>query len=218
MTAIPLPWAAASRRHLPMQFHAGFRCSGPASWCPTSTASASATSTARRCSSRARAAHTATTSSTRRGSIRRSAASAALAGLRAELGEHGLGLVLDIVPNHVAASPDNPWWSSLLASGRRSPYAAFFDVDWERERAGRLLLPILGAPYGEELAAGNVRLDADAEAGFRLAVYERRLPLTPRSLRTWSPGGFRTPPRAGRGPPRRRRPGRAPRHPRASAR
>ena len=108
---------------------------------------------------------------------------AALAELRAALDEHGLGLVLDIVPNHVAASPDNPWWYSLLVHGRRSPYAAFFDVDWERERDGRLLLPILGAPYGDELAAGNVRLDTDLEAGFRLAVYERRLPLTPRSLR-----------------------------------
>jgi len=108
---------------------------------------------------------------------------AALDALGGELDRRGMGLVLDIVPNHMAASPDNPWWASLLAHGRRSPYARFFDVDWDRERDGRLLLPILAEPYGSELAAGTLRLVADAASGVRLAYYERRLPLTPRSLR-----------------------------------
>ena len=108
---------------------------------------------------------------------------AALDALGGELDRRGMGLVLDIVPNHMAASPDNPWWASLLAHGRRSPYARFFDVDWDRERDGRLLLPILAEPYGSELAAGRLRLVADAASGVRLAYYERRLPLTPRSLR-----------------------------------
>jgi (1->4)-alpha-D-glucan 1-alpha-D-glucosylmutase len=113
----------------------------------------------------------------------------ALRALGADLDACGMGLVLDVVPNHMAASLDNPWWYDLLARGRESPYAAFFDVDWERERDGRLLLPILGDLYGTELAAGNLRLVAEA-GEVHLAYFERRLPLTPRSLRhlrAWRP-------------------------------
>ena len=50
----------------------------------------------------------------------------------------GMGLVLDIVPNHMAASVDNPWWFDVLEKGQHSPYAAFFDVNWESKR---VLLP-----------------------------------------------------------------------------
>ena len=61
---------------------------------------------------------------------------------------HGMGLILDIVPNHMAASMDNPWWFDVLEKGQDSPYASFFDVNWETQR---ILLPILGKPYGEVL-------------------------------------------------------------------
>jgi len=46
------------------------------------------------------------------------------------LKNHGMGLLLDIVPNHMAASPGNPWWQDFLDKGRESPYAGFFDTDW----------------------------------------------------------------------------------------
>src|SRR5256885_10262754 len=50
----------------------------------------------------------------------------------AELKTRGMGLVLDVVPNHMAASSENPWWRDVLRRGRESPFATFFDVDWER--------------------------------------------------------------------------------------
>src|SRR5690625_4749395 len=58
--------------------------------------------------------------------------------------DHGLGLVLYIVPNHMAAHPDNPWWYSVLQDGPGSPFANWFDIQWNRpELQGKLLLPIL---------------------------------------------------------------------------
>ncbi|MFI6345852.1 malto-oligosyltrehalose synthase [Streptomyces sp. NPDC050560] len=70
--------------------------------------------------------------------------------------EHGLGLVVDIVPNHMAASPrHNAALRDVLRHGRDSAYARWFDVDWEAG-GGRLLLPVLGAPLGRELAALRV--------------------------------------------------------------
>jgi (1->4)-alpha-D-glucan 1-alpha-D-glucosylmutase len=85
----------------------------------------------------------------------------------------GMGLVLDIVPNHMAASVDNPWWFDVLEKGQDSPYAAFFDVNWESEK---VLLPILGKPYGEAL--DNEELVLKIENGRPvLQYYEQRLPI-----------------------------------------
>ena len=64
------------------------------------------------------------------------------------LQDRGMGLLLDIVPNHMAASLDNPWWFDLLEKGTESAYAQFFDVDWGTKK---VLLPILAQPYGEVL-------------------------------------------------------------------
>ena len=50
--------------------------------------------------------------------------------LTRELGQQSMGLLLDIVPNHMAASQENPWWRDVLDKKRRSPFAAFFDTDW----------------------------------------------------------------------------------------
>jgi maltooligosyltrehalose synthase len=47
-----------------------------------------------------------------------------------ELQAHGMGLLLDIVPNHMAATSENPWWMDLLEDGPRSAFASHFDVDW----------------------------------------------------------------------------------------
>ena len=71
-----------------------------------------------------------------------------LAALTAALRRHGMGQILDFVPNHMGIGrADNAWWLDVLEKGRASPYAKFFDIDW---RPGKLLLPVLR--YGFLLA------------------------------------------------------------------
>ncbi|MFA3876142.1 malto-oligosyltrehalose synthase [Streptomyces sp. MMCC 100] len=84
--------------------------------------------------------------------------------------EHGLGLVVDIVPNHMAMSPrhNRALWE-VLRRGPESPYARWFDIDWQAQ-GGRLLLPVLGAPVGEVL--GDLRVDGDV-----LRYHEHAFPL-----------------------------------------
>ncbi len=72
------------------------------------------------------------------------------------LREAGLGLLLDIVPNHMAAHPENPWWNDVLARGQASTYANFFDIDWS---PGKILLPILSEPYGNALESGRLSIE-----------------------------------------------------------
>lgn len=84
-----------------------------------------------------------------------------------------MGLILDIVPNHMAASLDNPWWFDVLAKGEESVYASFFDVNWESKK---VLLPILTRPYGEALE--NHELVLRVENGRPvLQYYEQKLPV-----------------------------------------
>lgn len=56
-----------------------------------------------------------------------------------------LGILLDIVPNHMAATDENPWWADVLARGPESPFASFFDIDWSMH-GGKVLLPVLAEP------------------------------------------------------------------------
>jgi (1->4)-alpha-D-glucan 1-alpha-D-glucosylmutase len=99
--------------------------------------------------------------------------------LCAALKKASLGLVLDFVPNHMAASEENLWWRSVLEWGPESPFAAFFDIDWS---APKLLLPILGVSYGEALRDGTLGVAFDAATGsFSFTCYERHLPLSPPS-------------------------------------
>ncbi len=103
---------------------------------------------------------------------------AGFAALSAALDAAGIGLVLDVVPNHMAATPENPWWRDLLARGRRSPHAAVFDVDWDAPGLdGQVLLPVLGEPYGEALASGALRV-IDDDTGPAVAYHDLRLPLS----------------------------------------
>lgn len=110
--------------------------------------------------------------------------------LSARLGEHGLGLILDIVPNHMAADCNNPWWADVLRNGRRSAYADHFDIDWSEPK---VLLPILGAPYGEALAAGEFSLGHDEDglvwhaSGQALPIDPITWPLILRDFRTTTP-------------------------------
>ncbi|MBB4576520.1 malto-oligosyltrehalose synthase [Rhizobium lentis] len=98
--------------------------------------------------------------------------------LTERLASAGMGLVLDIVPNHMAASPENAWWRDVLAFGRQSAYARHFDIDWGEP----LTLPQLGQGFEEALAAGELRLVLDETHGnFALAYFETLLPLNPSS-------------------------------------
>lgn len=109
---------------------------------------------------------------------------AALERLVAALRQHGMGLILDTVSNHMAVGgADNPWWQSLLAWGRRSPYAEFFDIQWHSSDpllAGQLLLPFLANDYGVALRNGEIPLTFDAGQGLlQIAHYEHRFPICP---------------------------------------
>ena len=83
------------------------------------------------------------------------------AALQTELQNRGMGLLLDIVPNHMAASAENPWWMDVLENGAQSAFAAFFDIEWHphsRSLDGKILLPVLGRPFGEALDSGEIKL------------------------------------------------------------
>ncbi len=95
---------------------------------------------------------------------------------------HGLQILLDIVPNHMAiGTPENALWWDVLENGPSSPYAVFFDVDWDAAADNRVLLPILGERYIEALESGSVRLSREG-ARFVVVYHEHRLPAAPRSL------------------------------------
>ena len=108
-----------------------------------------------------------------------------LQGLVQELRNFGMGQVLDIVPNHMGIGlGENPWWRDVLANGRASEFAEFFDIDWEpikSELKDKLLIPILGDQYGAELERGHIRLVGD-ESGFRVEYYDKVLPLDPQTI------------------------------------
>jgi (1->4)-alpha-D-glucan 1-alpha-D-glucosylmutase len=102
-----------------------------------------------------------------------------------ELKNYGMGQVLDFVPNHMGIGPgSNPWWWDVLANGRTSEFAEFFDLDWDpvkQELRNKLLLPILGDQYGAELECGHIKLVAD-DAGFHVEYFDKLLPLDPQTL------------------------------------
>ena len=103
------------------------------------------------------------------------------------LAEHGMGQLLDIVPNHMGVGSDNAWWYDVLENGPASAYASFFDVDWSpagrRRLHGKVLLPILGDHYRDVLERGELGLDFDAREGaFSVGYYEHRCPIDPKTL------------------------------------
>jgi (1->4)-alpha-D-glucan 1-alpha-D-glucosylmutase len=103
--------------------------------------------------------------------------------LQNELQSRNMGLLLDIVPNHMAASAENPWWMDVLENGAQSAFAAFFDVDWHphaRSLEGRILLPVLGRPFGEALDSGELKL-VYSDGRFFIQYFESLFPLAPRS-------------------------------------
>ena len=106
---------------------------------------------------------------------------AALRSLAAAVHAAGLGLVVDIVPNHMGIGPDNAWWQDVLTWGPNSRYAHYFDIDWQSSDPslrGKLLTPFLGSGYGETLASGDLVLAFDAgRVAFEMHYFTNRFPI-----------------------------------------
>ena len=103
-----------------------------------------------------------------------------------EMEKRGMGLLLDIVPNHMAASSENPWWMDVLENGPDSAFSSYFDIDWHppsRNLDNKILLPILGRPFGEALDGGQLKLNFN-DGQFSIEYFESSFPLAPRTYRT----------------------------------
>ncbi|MDA8364440.1 MAG: malto-oligosyltrehalose synthase [Gammaproteobacteria bacterium] len=99
---------------------------------------------------------------------------------------HGMGLIVDIVPNHMGVGgADNLWWLDVLENGEASEFGDYFDIDWRPAKAelrGKLLLPFLEDHYGKVLEKGLLALRFDAEQGrFGIAYHEHYFPLDPKT-------------------------------------
>ncbi len=91
----------------------------------------------------------------------------------------GIGLIADFVPNHMGASPFNPWWCDVLEWGAESAKSGYFDIDWS---APKLIIPVLGEPYGRVLDKGQFSLNFDTQSGgLNFEVSGMKLPLSPLS-------------------------------------
>jgi (1->4)-alpha-D-glucan 1-alpha-D-glucosylmutase len=101
--------------------------------------------------------------------------------LVATLRAAGLGLIVDIVPNHMAVGgSDNAWWQDVLRHGPASRYAGYFDIDWnpaDPALHGKLLAPFLGVPYGEALQAGDLQLAQDASGAPVVRYFDDTYPV-----------------------------------------
>src|SRR6185312_8928889 len=99
---------------------------------------------------------------------------------------HQMGHILDIVPNHVGImGSDNAWWMDVLENGEASIDAEYFDIDWTPANpvlAHKVLVPVLGDPYGVVLERGEIELRFEPESGsFAFFYHEHRFPLDPRT-------------------------------------
>jgi (1->4)-alpha-D-glucan 1-alpha-D-glucosylmutase len=101
-----------------------------------------------------------------------------------ELNARDMSIVLDIVPNHMGVSTSTPWWRDVLQHGRASQYSDFFDIDWnplKPELHNKLLLPVLGDQYGEELEQGRLQI-RNHDGELVVQYYDYDFPLDPQTL------------------------------------
>ena len=96
--------------------------------------------------------------------------------MAAALRQAGMGLILDIVPNHMSTSLENRWWRDVIEHGKQSRYARYVDIDWSRP----LTLPFLGDTFEAELEKGAIRLHRDSVTNkAALVYYDTAYPLNP---------------------------------------
>src|SRR5215218_4782923 len=94
---------------------------------------------------------------------------------------HGMGLVLDIVPNHMGIGPENPYWDDVLTHGPASRYAHWFDVHWRAETrrlANKVQLPVLGDSLDAVLERGELALEVTGN-GVRVRYFDHHFPIDP---------------------------------------
>lgn len=92
------------------------------------------------------------------------------------LKQAGMGLILDIVPNHMSTSLENPWWRDVIEYGKQSRYARYFDIDWSRP----LTLPFLGDTFEAEQEKGAITLKRDSVTKkVSFVYYDNAYPLNP---------------------------------------
>lgn len=100
------------------------------------------------------------------------------------LRSYKMGVIADVVPNHMSASSThNAWWYDVLENGPASQFASYFDIDWtprKADLAGKVLLPILDGQFGDVLENGELKLVYDRGV-FKIYYFEHQLPLSPRS-------------------------------------
>src|SRR5277367_2433543 len=106
------------------------------------------------------------------------------ASFSAELERQGLGLLLDIVPNHMGVGNDSVWWQDVLENGHASQYSEYFDIDWKPLKPAlrnKLLLPILGDQYGAELERKHIQVSSE-DGHPRIHYYDHTMPVAPRTI------------------------------------
>jgi (1->4)-alpha-D-glucan 1-alpha-D-glucosylmutase len=105
------------------------------------------------------------------------------AGFTSALAEHGMGHIVDFVPNHMGiGTGTNAWWNDVLENGPSATAATFFDIDWrpvKEELHAKLLLPILGDQYGQVLGRGELQLSFNGST-LVLRYFDQELPINPR--------------------------------------
>jgi (1->4)-alpha-D-glucan 1-alpha-D-glucosylmutase len=119
------------------------------------------------------------------------------ASFSAELQRQGLGLLLDIVPNHMGVGNDSIWWQDVLENGHASRYAEYFDIDWKPLKSAlrnKLLLPILGDQYGSELERKHIQVSLE-DGRPCIHYYDHTMPVAPRTVHLIfdHPGGGSSP-------------------------
>lgn len=107
-----------------------------------------------------------------------------LRSLSAALRDREMGLIADVVPNHMSATPQyNDWWQDVLENGPSSQYACYFDIDWmplKPDLADKVLLPILGDQFGKVLESGDLSVQY-GDGAFWVRYFDSRFPIAPRS-------------------------------------
>jgi (1->4)-alpha-D-glucan 1-alpha-D-glucosylmutase len=108
----------------------------------------------------------------------------ALRALADEAHRLGLGVLVDIVPNHMGVGPSNPYWEDLLMHGEGARYARWFDVDWRSHprRIGKIVLPVLGDEIDAVIARGELGLSIADHGGVRITYFDASWPVNPATI------------------------------------